>query len=140
MSMIGEDTRRAYTARRERAAMNAAFVLSVLPPAVAVALLLPSVLLPVVPAVTVALICLAVVAVSARRSLSNMLAALTLFVAQPYSAGERVRLYAGAERGVIEAEILHIGLLRTTLCSDSGVVAVPNIRMLRAAPEQTTTG
>ncbi len=136
MSMLREDTRKAYTARRERVAMNAAVVMSLLPLAVAVALVLPAMFLAVVPAVAVAMIGLAVVAVVARRSLSNMLAALTLFVAQPYTTGERIRLYASDAFGVIEAEVLHISLLRTTLCTGEGVVVVPNIRMLRAAPEQ----
>ncbi len=116
--------------------MNAAVVLSLLPSAVAVALVVPLVFLPVVPAVSVASISLAFVAVVARRSLSNMLAGLTLLVAAPYAAGERIRLYAGNDLGLIDAEVLHVGLLRTILCSGHGVVAVANIRMLRAAPEQ----
>lgn len=132
--MIDEDTRRAYLARRERVAMNAAVVMTALPLAVAVALVVPAVVLPVVPAVAVAMIALAIVAVVARRSLSNMLATLTLVVAQPYLPGERVRLYAGDAHGMVDAEVLHIGLLRTTLCSDRGVIAVPNIRMVRTAP------
>jgi uncharacterized protein (TIGR03084 family) len=42
MSMLGEGKRKAYGVRRERAAMNTAVVVSLLPPAVAVALVLPA--------------------------------------------------------------------------------------------------
>ena len=132
--MIREDTRRAYSATRERAAMNAAVVLSLVPLGIGLALAVPLSTLPVVPATGAIVASLAIVTFIARRSLANMLAGLTMLVVRPYEPGERIRLYAAP--GDVEAEILHVGLLRTTLCTGNGVVPVPNSRMLRATPHQ----
>jgi hypothetical protein len=63
-----------------------------------------------------------------------MLAGVTLLVVRPYSEGERVRIAWSAENGYLEAVIVHIGIANTTLAANSGVLVIPNDRLLRNPP------
>jgi small-conductance mechanosensitive channel len=74
-------------------------------------------------------------AVVAHRPVANVLAGITLLVVRPFSPGERVRLPATADGPPLDAEILRIGLANTTLCTGSGLLVVPNNRMLHGSPK-----
>lgn len=74
-------------------------------------------------------------AVVAHRTLSSFFAGLTLLLARPYNVGEQVRLYVPEVGAVSIAEVVHIGMVSTTLGMMEGLLVVPNTRMLRAAPE-----
>src|SRR3954451_23594177 len=62
----------------------------------------------------------------AHRSVLNVLAGVTLLVVRPFAPGERVRLSAPADGPPIEAELVRVGLANTTLCTESGLLVVPN--------------
>jgi hypothetical protein len=62
-------------------------------------------------------------------------AGLTLLLARPYNPGERVRLYVPELGQEVNAEIVRLGLVSTTLATDTGLLALPNSRLLRVAPE-----
>jgi small-conductance mechanosensitive channel len=71
----------------------------------------------------------------AHRTVRSLLAGAGLALARPFSAGERVRLYVPELHGVVEAEIVRIGAANTTLATGTGILVVPNARMLRRPPE-----
>jgi hypothetical protein len=70
----------------------------------------------------------------ARRTVASMFAGVTLLVVRPYAAGERVRIQSPLDGCPMDVVIVHIGLANTTLASDSGVLVVPNHRLLRNPP------
>jgi small-conductance mechanosensitive channel len=70
----------------------------------------------------------------AHRSVLNVLSGVTLLVVRPFAPGERVRLPAPSGLP-IEAELVRVGLANTTLCTESGLLVVPNRRMLQGQPE-----
>jgi small-conductance mechanosensitive channel len=74
-------------------------------------------------------------AVVAHRPVANVLAGITLLVVRPFAPGERVRLPATDDGAPLDAEILRIGLANTTLCTGSGLLVVPNNRMLPGSPK-----
>jgi small-conductance mechanosensitive channel len=74
-------------------------------------------------------------ALVAHRPMANVLAGITLLVVRPFSPGERVRLPATYDGAPLDAEILRIGLANTTLCTGSGLLVVPNSRMLHGSPK-----
>jgi small-conductance mechanosensitive channel len=139
MRVLRDDARRAGSAsrpsscrrtrprsrRREAIAAGAALVVVVAP----IVLDLP---LAVMLAAAVLVAAAALVAV--RDVLSNALAGIALLLARPYSPGERVRLYAPELRATVDAEVVRVGLVQTTLASPSGVFVVPNTRLLRTPP------
>ena len=84
-------------------------------------------------AMAVAAICIAVVH---RHTLSDLGAGATLLLAQPYNPGEQIRVYLDDAHDIIDAEVLQVRLLRTTLCTDTGMLAVRNAHMLRTTPDQ----
>ena len=77
---------------------------------------------------------LAVATVIARRTVASTLAGITLLLVRPYAEGERVRIQSPVDGSVFEAVIVHIGIANTTLAADSGLLVVPNHRLLRNPP------
>jgi small-conductance mechanosensitive channel len=75
-------------------------------------------------------------AMVAHRSVSSIFAGLLLLLARPYAPGERVRLYSPRHARTIDAEIVRVGLANTTLCTGTGLLLVPNARLLRGVPQQ----
>ena len=71
----------------------------------------------------------------AHRSVRNVLAGITLLVVRPFAPGERVRLATPAGGAPLDAEILRVGLANTTLCTGTGLLVVPNSRMLHGLPK-----
>jgi small-conductance mechanosensitive channel len=137
MSGVRSEVRRGCVTTRDRAVLAtsrtapgrlAASIALALGAAVAL------VLAPVPVALPSAVVLLALVGLLHRHSLADLAAGTTLLVVRPYGAGERIRVYLDDVHEVIEAEVLHTGLLRTTLCTGSGVLAVPNSHLLRVSP------
>ena len=77
---------------------------------------------------------LAAAAFLARRTVASTFAGLTLLVVRPYTPGERVRIQSPDDGCPFEAVIVHIGIANTTLAVDSGLLVVPNHRLLRNPP------
>ncbi|WP_159440891.1 mechanosensitive ion channel domain-containing protein [Jatrophihabitans endophyticus] len=86
-----------------------------------------------------ALVILLVGAVAARRVTANLLAGLGLLIVRPYQRGERVRLHTPDVAAVLDAEVVRIGLLNTTLATTTGVETVPNTRLLRTPPDRPSS-
>jgi small-conductance mechanosensitive channel len=72
--------------------------------------------------------------VFSHRTLASMFAGVTLLVVRPYAAGERVRIQSPVDGCLIDVVIVRIGLANTTLAADSGLLVVPNHRLLRNPP------
>lgn len=70
----------------------------------------------------------------AHCTVASMFAGVTLLVIRPYACGERVRIHSPVDGSLMDVVIVHIGLANTTLASDSGVLVVPNNRLLRNPP------
>jgi small-conductance mechanosensitive channel len=71
----------------------------------------------------------------AHRTVSSVLAGLMLLLARPFTPGDRLRVVV-AELGAVEAVVLRIGLVTTTLCTATGVLVLPNDQLLRAPAER----
>jgi small-conductance mechanosensitive channel len=139
MPELRADARRATVARREQAAASPVRltvpILSAVVVIGAAALICGLIGLPLVAVVGITLGVAVLGAVVAHRSVMNVLAGITLLVVRPFAPGERVRLPASADGAPTEAEILRVGLANTTLCVGSGLLVVPNSRMLQGSPE-----
>lgn len=72
--------------------------------------------------------------VVAHRTVSSTLAGVALLVVRPYAAGERVLIQSPVDGCLIEAVVVHVGIANTTLAADTGVLVVPNSRLLRNPP------
>jgi small-conductance mechanosensitive channel len=139
MHELRADARRACTARRERASvtparltfplLSAALVLG----AVAATSSAAGLSLGLVLAITV--LVAVVGACVARRTVGSVLSGATLLLVRPYSPGEQVRLYLPMH-GVIDAELVRVGLANTTLATSDGLLVVPNSRLLRGLPQR----
>lgn len=123
------------TPRRGAAELATATFFVVLVVALAVVAALPPVV--VVATAAGAVLC---AAAFAHRTLGNVVAGLALLLARPYSPGEQVRMYAPELHAVVEAEIVRVSLVHTTMATPSGLLVVPNSRLLRAAPTVTDSG
>jgi small-conductance mechanosensitive channel len=75
-------------------------------------------------------------ALVARRTTSSVLAGVALLLIRPYAPGERVRLNSPIDGLPVEAEVVRIGLANTTLSTGTGLLVVPNSRLLKGVPEQ----
>lgn len=73
-------------------------------------------------------------ALLAHRAVGRFFAGLVLLLARPFAPGDRLRLYVPELGRVAETELLRIGLLTATLCTDSGVLVVPTGELLRVPP------
>lgn len=135
MTTLREDARRALTARRERvlatpAPLAAPIVWTLGVTGLTTLLLLLLGVGPVTLAVALSAELL-VAAVAARRTLASGLAGFVLWLARPYRPHERILLEAPEQGGEIEAELLRVGLINTTLDADGDVLVVANTRLLR---------
>jgi len=70
----------------------------------------------------------------AHRAARRLVTGAVLVVARPFAPGDRVRVYVPELGRVLDAELLRIGPLTTTLCTDSGVLVVPTGELLRTPP------
>jgi small-conductance mechanosensitive channel len=70
-----------------------------------------------------------IIGIAAQQSLANIFAALVLLFARPFIVGERIRIRSGT-LGVLDVEVLGIGLTYVTVRSEDGVLKVPNSAML----------
>ncbi len=138
MQELRADARRAGTARREcdsstPAPVTLAMVCAVV--GITAAALVSSELglsMTLVLAVTAAVALLG--AFVAHRTVGSVLAGLMLLIVRPYAPGERLRLQLACQ-GTVDAELVRIGLANTTLSTGTGLIVVPNSRLLRGAPQ-----
>jgi small conductance mechanosensitive channel len=70
---------------------------------------------------------------AAQQTLGNLIAGTVLASAQPFRAGERVKLQGGGLAGVVEGVVSSLGLLYTTLSSGEDAIMVPNSIVLSSA-------
>ncbi|HZC69464.1 MAG TPA: hypothetical protein VE442_02100 [Jatrophihabitans sp.] len=68
-----------------------------------------------------------------HRTLLSLLAGLALAVIRPYGPGERIRLHSPSHGGEVEAVIVRIGPVNTTLATDICLLFVPNYLLLKDA-------
>jgi hypothetical protein len=73
--------------------------------------------------------------VTLHRALLSLVAGLALAVIRPYASGEPLRLHSPAHGGEVEAVIVRLGLLNTTLATETGLLCLPNHRLLMDAPQ-----
>jgi small-conductance mechanosensitive channel len=138
MQDLRADARRAGSARRECVSSNPAPVILALVCAVVgigAAIVVSSELglsMTVVLAVTAAVALLG--AFAAHRTVGSVLAGLMLLIVRPYAPGERLRFHLPCH-GIVDAELVRIGLANTTLSTGAGLIVVPNSRLLRGTPQ-----
>lgn len=72
-----------------------------------------------------------ILGIAAQQALGNVFAGLVLLVARPYVPGQRVRVLGGAV-GTQEGVVTAVGLVYTTLATDSGPLNIPNSALLGA--------
>src|SRR3954469_21267602 len=70
----------------------------------------------------------------AHRAAGRLVAGAVLVVAQPFEPGDRVRVFVPELDRSADAELLRIGPVMTTLCTESGVLVVPTGELLRLPP------
>ncbi|MFZ1062813.1 MAG: mechanosensitive ion channel family protein [Acidimicrobiales bacterium] len=70
-----------------------------------------------------------IIGIAAQQSLANVFAALVLLFARPFVVGDRIRIRSGV-LGVIDVDVLGIGLTYVTVRTDDGVLKVPNSLLL----------
>jgi small-conductance mechanosensitive channel len=139
MHDLRDDTRRACVARRERVSTTPARPLAPLVAIAAVASAAAVITglagLPVSLVVAATAVVAIGAATAARRTLGSLVSGLTLLLVRPYAAGERVRLYSPELRRVVDAEIVRVGIVNTTLAGRTGLLVVPNSLLLHGAPQ-----
>jgi len=70
-----------------------------------------------------------VIGIAAQQSLANVFASLVLLFARPFVVGEHIRIRSGV-LGVIDVEVLGIGLTYVTVRTEDGILKVPNSVLL----------
>lgn len=70
-----------------------------------------------------------IIGIAAQQSLANIFAALVLLFAHPFVVGDKIRIRSG-NLGVIDVEVLGIGLTYVTVSTEDGLLKVPNSAML----------
>jgi small-conductance mechanosensitive channel len=139
MQVLRTDARRAAIARREQVSATPARLTFPILAAVVVigsaALVSALVGLPLTAVLGITVAVAVAGAVIAHRPVLNVLAGITLRVVRPFAPGERVRLNTPTGAPPVEAELVRVGLANTTLCTESGLLVVPNSQMLQRAPE-----
>lgn len=89
--------------------------------------------MPLVVAVTLAVALAG--AVLARRTVTSLVTGVGLLLIRPYASGERLLLHL--PDAVVEAEVIGIGLVNTTLATPDGLLVVGNTYLLRGMPVAT---
>jgi small-conductance mechanosensitive channel len=79
-----------------------------------------------------------IIGIAAQQSLANIFAALVLLFARPFVVGEHIRIRSG-QLGVIDVEVLGIGLTYVTVRTEDGILKVPNSAMLASGIGQSET-
>jgi small-conductance mechanosensitive channel len=72
-----------------------------------------------------------ILGIAAQQSLSNVFAAIVLLITRPFVVGDDIRVRSGV-LGVLDCEVLGIGLTYVTVQTDDGVLKIPNSAMLAA--------
>jgi small-conductance mechanosensitive channel len=70
-----------------------------------------------------------ILGIAAQQSLSNIFAAIVLLFTRPFVVGDDIRIRSGV-LGVLDCEVLGIGLTYVTVRTDDGVLKIPNSAML----------
>jgi uncharacterized membrane protein YgcG len=73
-----------------------------------------------------------VLGIAAQQSLGNLFAGLVLILARPFTVGSHIRLRSGALGGIIDGEVISIGLTYVVIDMEDGHLFVPNLAMLAA--------
>ena len=68
----------------------------------------------------------------ARRTVTSLLVGVGLLLVRPYEPGERLLLRL--PDAIVEAEVVRIGLVNTTLATPDGLLVVGNTYLLRGMP------
>lgn len=138
MDLRRETLRRAVPVRRPQPSSTPArvrtLVLATLVDALVIAAAITAGLSPLV-VVAVAAATVLVVALATQHSLRSALAGLTLMLVRPYGPGELLRLYLPEVRHTVDAELVRVGLVNTTLATHGGLLVVPNTLLLRHPPQ-----
>jgi hypothetical protein len=133
MTCVHEAAVRARRDRRARLAATPAHV--VVPTLIAAAAIVAAVLVAhwlgasAIATIVAALVTWVVASIVAHRTVSSVAAGATLRLAAVYTPGERVRIDL-PQYGLIDAEIVHVGLANTTLLAGEKLVVVANNRLL----------
>lgn len=141
MLLLRDDVCRARTTRRARASSGPAHFTGPAVTTFAAAVLAAVVLVVAgrpagVVGGTVAAIAI-IGAVAAHRTTASLFAGVALLLVRPFGPGEPVRLYSSEQRGFVEGVIVRVGLINTTLATDSGLLVVANRQLLRRPPEHS---
>jgi small-conductance mechanosensitive channel len=73
-----------------------------------------------------------ILGIAAQQSLGNIFASIVLLFARPFVVGDDIRIRSGVV-GVIDVEVLGVGLTYVTVRTDDGVLRIPNSVMLASA-------
>ena len=76
-------------------------------------------------------------AIVARRTVTSLVTGVGLLLIRPYAPGERLLLHL--PDAVVEAEVIRIGLVNTTLATPDGLLVVGNTYLLRGMPVAAST-
>lgn len=68
----------------------------------------------------------------AHRTVRNLTAGIVLLLVRPYGPGEKLRLRLPDPLGVVDAELVRSGFANTTLCTEHGLLTVPNTQLFTA--------
>jgi small-conductance mechanosensitive channel len=68
----------------------------------------------------------------ARRTVTSLVTGIGLLLIRPYAPGERLLLRL--PDAVVEAEVVRIGIVNTTLATPDGLLVVGNTYLLRGMP------
>jgi small conductance mechanosensitive channel len=74
-----------------------------------------------------------ILGLAAQQTLGNLIAGTVLLSAGPFRVGDRIRLQGGPLAGQIEGVVSSLGLMYTTLMTDTGPTLVPNSVVLNVA-------
>lgn len=80
-----------------------------------------------------------ILGVAAQQSLGNVFAAIVMLIARPFVVGDMIRIRSGVT-GVLDVQVLGIGLTYVTVMTDDGILRVPNSLLLAAGIGQLRPG
>ena len=80
-----------------------------------------------------------ILGVAAQQSLGNVFAAVVMLFARPFVVGDNIRIRSGVT-GVMDVQVLGIGLTYVTVMTDDGILRVPNSLLLAAGIGQLRPG
>jgi small-conductance mechanosensitive channel len=72
------------------------------------------------------------IGIAAQQALGNVFAGVMLMLARPFSAGDQVRMRAGALGGEIQGTVAEIGISYVRMSTAEGLLSVPNALALGA--------